>query len=841
MKTLASLLVGILFIFPLKAQQGFVVDHNHADLSQIPDQWIEAAKSNLKIRYFRRSHGSHIDVGGMAALRRYSAAYAEKYNYNSTGTSGALFFSTLWNSLDIENATWVATTTSFLDDPANADINVVMWAWSSGFYLFSAQDYVDDMEALIAKYGPGGTENRAVPVTFVFQTACGQESTSRNSIVYAGNMLIRNHCTANNRILFDFNDLECYDPDGNYFGDGNPDGTYTSDRRLNDDLAYLSNNPGGSVYEDCRNWGIDWMNNNPGHELTQLSADNICTTCEHSMGTHEGETKDNSRLHCVLKGQAGWWLWVRLAGWQQQVSTSISTPNQLLETNLNNAEITINLSGDTFLDDNLQISNFQLNSLPSGTSIQSINYVNSQQAQVVFAFDGTDFDTDYDFSITILEAELQGNDDLTSNTLNIEAIDEDAPTLQIGSTSALNENNLDGATIHLELSNETLVDDNLESLNFELINEPVGCIISSITYQSSTTCDVELAFNGTDFDIDIPNFTIEVAATELTGSENLLSNTLTIDAIEEEEPGLQINSDGALTENNLNDATIHLELSSETFLDDNLETQNFELLNEPIGCTIASISYLSQTTCDVVLSFNETDFDTDITNFRIEVAATELSGSGSLQSNALNIDAIDEDGPLAELSSAADLIESALNGNTIYIALSNETFDTDGRTGGEFILQNAPEGLLVSAPSFTSDTTAEMTLSFDGTDFSTDIFDFSVLVTNDWLTGNNDLMTNALTIKADVAQSISDTEMNKDIKLYPNPGSGKFSVEFGFNISTKALMKIINLEGKTVYEKTIYPASDKKIDFDLQLLKPGNYFFVLNLEQNRFVKTFIIE
>ncbi len=318
--TVFSLLFFIQTIF---AQEGFIIDHRHIDLTQIPEQYITTAKANLKVRYFRRSHGSQLDVGGMAALRRYSDDYNNLYAYNSTGANNEMYFSTLWNSLDFENDTWYSVTRAYLNAAENADINVVMWAWSSYFYDMDVNQYLTDMESLISEYGPGGTANRSVPVTFIFQTACGQKSNTRNEPVYTKNQLVREHCINKNRILFDFNDLECYDPDGNYFGDGASDGSYTNIRKLNDDLAYNSDSTNVSVWSGGGNWGIEWMNRNPNAELTKLSADNICTTCEHSMGTHEGETKDNSRLHCVLKGRAAWWMWAVLAGWEDGGTTSI--------------------------------------------------------------------------------------------------------------------------------------------------------------------------------------------------------------------------------------------------------------------------------------------------------------------------------------------------------------------------------------------------------------------------------------------------------------------------------------------------------------------------------------
>jgi len=300
----------------MAGQNGFVIDHRHTDYSKIPIKYIQLAKQNLKIHYFRRSHGSHIDVGGMAALKRYSTDYAHKFAYNPRGTNGELYLSNKWYSLDFENDKWVKITRDFLDDPANAQINTLMWAWSSYLYKSDVDRYLSDMEALIADYGPNGTKiksgKRKVPVTFIFQTACNQFQAERNKELYLKNQKIREHCKKHNRILFDFNDIECYNPDGEYFGDANPDGSYNGKNLLGDDLSYKS--IGGRA-----NWGIQWMKKNPNAELTKLAADKTCVTCEHSMGFHEGETKDNSRLHCVLKGGAAWWMFAKLAGWDEKI------------------------------------------------------------------------------------------------------------------------------------------------------------------------------------------------------------------------------------------------------------------------------------------------------------------------------------------------------------------------------------------------------------------------------------------------------------------------------------------------------------------------------------------
>ena len=234
-------------------------------------------KEGLHIAYGHTSHGSQI-MTGMDGLEPFTGNTG-LYAWNDGPMAGALDVDDYFKGGDLghpDRYAWATKTRMYLGDPANADVNVVMWAWcgQASTTLDNIDIYLDLMEGLIADY-PN--------ITFVFQTG-HLDGTGLDGLLHLANEHIRAHCRANDRVLYDFADIETYDLDGTYFGDMIP----------NDACFYDTDDDG---HRDG-NWAREWQNSHV-----------------EGVDWYDCGGQHTQSLNSNQKAYAAWWLWARLAGW----------------------------------------------------------------------------------------------------------------------------------------------------------------------------------------------------------------------------------------------------------------------------------------------------------------------------------------------------------------------------------------------------------------------------------------------------------------------------------------------------------------------------------------------
>jgi hypothetical protein len=263
-----------------------IADHsiiNRVMYDLIPDSAINLSKQTLHIAYGHTSHGSQV-ISGMSGLPAYKEGKGGTeglYDWNEGGIGGALDIDDYFMSGDLGNpnyTAWATNTRTYLDLPANSDVNVVMWSWCgqvSGASEVDINTYLTLMNDLENDY-PG--------VMFVYMTGHVDGSGLEGNL-HIRNEQIRTYCQTSLKILFDFADIESYDPHGNYFGD----------KYCTDNCDYDSNNDTNPT-NDGANWALEWQGAHPEDWYDCSSA--------HSQP-----------LNANMKAYAAWWLWATLAGW----------------------------------------------------------------------------------------------------------------------------------------------------------------------------------------------------------------------------------------------------------------------------------------------------------------------------------------------------------------------------------------------------------------------------------------------------------------------------------------------------------------------------------------------
>ena len=253
------MLIGLLaFSQPAVA---LIVDHTCTTLDGIPSSYIEVIKQNTRIFFASRSHGSQL-LTGMERIAEQNPQYGVYVDWTLPVHENAVCI----QHQDFDPEEYFSKIREHLRKEPS--INVAMFFWCGEANWYDANIYFAQMESLEVEF-PN--------VKFVYATGHAQEDGCAGCNRHRFNEAVREYCLRNNKILFDFADMDVW---------------------YNGDLAtYIS----------------------PGYCL--CAGEQIPIQHPQYDPVEDNHTTFES---CENKGRAVWWMLARIAGWSQTTPVELS-------------------------------------------------------------------------------------------------------------------------------------------------------------------------------------------------------------------------------------------------------------------------------------------------------------------------------------------------------------------------------------------------------------------------------------------------------------------------------------------------------------------------------------
>ncbi len=278
-----SILITLTTVFAVSAYAWdntypLIIDHLSCDLASVPANWIDSVKVNIKFHYAHTSHGNQLTMGLLLIENADDFYSMASEDMNLPEEPGALC---IFNGQ--EDDTYITPDEYWETQPGmdktrdvsdnNPVINTSTWAWCTQLNIYTeeeTQSYLDSINTLEIEY-PNSI--------FIYMTGNAQTTGSYGLNRHLRNEQIRQYCIDNNKVLFDFADLDCW-----WF------------------------NPETEEWEEA---------------TYEYAGDTIPVEHPQFEGEESGHTTYES---CEQKGRAVWWMMAVIAGWPGGVSGTDPVP-----------------------------------------------------------------------------------------------------------------------------------------------------------------------------------------------------------------------------------------------------------------------------------------------------------------------------------------------------------------------------------------------------------------------------------------------------------------------------------------------------------------------------------
>lgn len=403
---------------------------------------------------------------------------------------------------------------------------------------------------------------------------------------------------------------------------------------------------------------------------------------------------------------------------EESMTATVVSP--LSEVTLSGSVVTLKLSGRNFTGWESDIEDAITFSGIEGVSVSrwGVDRVSNSEVKVTL-FSAVDFDIDSVLTITVGADAISGYNKSFSFDFPVTAVEE---SMTATISAPLSENTLNSSVVTLKLTGRNF-SDSLSTIAEAMTFAGVEGVFTNrwnINRISNSEVDIYLLYTG-NIDIDT-TLTVTVGADAIVGYNADFSFDFPVTAVEE---SLAISTEFPLSEASLNGGNIVLELKGRDYTWWRQEIENVVLLSGIEGLRIRELDIFESINVDdtdgallvIPLAF-EGNIDTDET-LTLTVTAGAIAGYPEAFTAQIPVSAVQES---LYASSEFILTEATLYGSVITLTLNGRSFTYWESDLADALTLTGIEGVTINEIDIDrqTGTTAEIELSFDGTDFDTD-------------------------------------------------------------------------------------------------------------------------
>ena len=488
------------------------------------------------------------------------------------------------------------------------------------------------------------------------------------------------------------------------------------------------------------------------------------------------------------------------------VSATITStdPSFLTETDLDGAEVTVELAGTTYVASGLDKNDFELSSGPAGVTISGASRSSDTAAVLTLAYDDTDPDYDFDTSaklgVKVLAAGHAGSGDITTGKIDVRALVEPAPGAPADLAAA-------AGNLRATLSWTDPGNANITSWEYRKKLSDAGrwgpWMAMAGSGADTTSYVVRGLSNGREYNFQIravdakaPDGTASATASATPAEAASPSTTTWKNPDATNNWQAQANAWDVVTTSLAASATSQTVTFTFNYPADTSQVRRYDVLacpwstatvsdteNRPTGC-VDVVDGSTLVTGTTRFSGNLTPTRAMIDNggvvfvMRYELVTMQGSSRITVSQNVYAEWVLIRGSASITGTNPAELTEGSLNGATVTVDLSGLDFNS-GVAAGDFELTGVPSGATVSITGAARDSTeadvAVLTLSYTG-DYD-EAFSLGVKAKASGHTGSSDLETGTVRVAATVEAAASITAQSADPLTEENIGGATVTVE----------------------------------------------------------------